>query len=100
MGVMYAGNIVELSSKRELFKEPLHPYTLGLLAAIPRIDIELPRLEIIEGNVPNLTKPPTGCRFHPRCPYAMNICSTDKPSMIEITPGHSVACHLYTGVEN
>ena len=100
VGVMYAGNIVELSSKRELFKEPLHPYTLGLLAAIPRIDIELPRLEIIEGNVPNLTKPPTGCRFHPRCPYAMNICSTDKPSMIEITPGHSVACHLYTGVEN
>jgi peptide/nickel transport system ATP-binding protein len=98
VGVMYAGNIVELSSKRELFKEPLHPYTLGLLAAIPRIDVELPRLETIEGNVPNLAKPPTGCRFHPRCPYAMEICSKEKPKMMEITPGHSVACHLYTEV--
>jgi len=100
VGVMYAGNIVELSSKRELFKEPLHPYTLGLLAAIPRIDIELPRLETIEGNVPNLAKPPSGCRFHPRCPYSMDICSKEKPRMAEITPGHSVACHLYTEVAN
>lgn len=100
VGVMYAGNIVELSSKRELFKEPLHPYTLGLLAAIPRIDTDLPRLETIEGNVPNLAKPPSGCRFHPRCPYAMGICSRDKPVMREITPGHSVACHLYTEVGN
>lgn len=100
VGVMYAGNIVELSSKRELFKEPLHPYTLGLLAAIPRIDIELPRLETIEGNVPNLAKPPSGCRFHPRCPYSMDICTKEKPRMTEITPGHSVACHLYTEVAN
>ncbi|MBI0584040.1 MAG: ATP-binding cassette domain-containing protein [Methanomassiliicoccus sp.] len=100
VGVMYAGNIVELSSKRELFKEPLHPYTLGLLAAIPRIDTDLPRLETIEGNVPNLAKPPTGCRFHPRCPYSMGICTQEKPRMTEITPGHSVACHLYTEVAN
>ena len=93
---MYAGNIVELTSNQEIFKEPLHPYTQGLLSAIPRIDQELPRLEIIEGSVPNLSKPPAGCRFHPRCPYAMSICSKEKPAMIEIKPGHSVACHLYT----
>lgn len=96
VGVMYAGNIVELTSNREIFKEPLHPYTQGLLSAIPRIDQDLPRLEIIEGSVPNLSKPPTGCRFHPRCPYAMAICSKEKPAMMEIKPGHSVACHLYT----
>ena len=96
VGVMYAGNIVELTSNQEIFKEPLHPYTQGLLSAIPRIDQELPRLEIIEGSVPNLSKPPAGCRFHPRCPYAMSICSKEKPTMINIKPGHSVACHLYT----
>lgn len=98
VGVMYAGNIVEITSNREIFKEPLHPYTQGLLSAIPRIDQQLPRLEIIEGNVPNLYKPPTGCRFHPRCPYAMAVCSKEKPAMIEIKPGHGVACHLYSGV--
>ncbi|MDW5563706.1 MAG: ATP-binding cassette domain-containing protein [Methanomassiliicoccus sp.] len=99
VGVMYAGSIVELTSNQEIFKEPLHPYTQGLLSAIPRIDQELPRLEIIEGSVPNLSKPPTGCRFHPRCPYAMAICSREKPAMMDIKPGHSVACHLYTEVK-
>lgn len=98
VGVMYAGNIVELASNDDLFKEPLHPYTQGLLAAIPRIDVDLPRLATIEGNVPNLYKPPPGCRFHPRCPYAMDICTRVKPKMIEVKPGHSVACHLLSGV--
>ncbi len=96
VGVMYAGNVVELASNHEIFKEPLHPYTQGLLAAIPRIDTELPRLETIEGNVPNLAKPPPGCRFHPRCPYIMDVCGKEKPLMREIRPGHTVACHLYS----
>jgi peptide/nickel transport system ATP-binding protein len=99
VGVMYAGNIVELASSREIFKEPLHPYTQGLLAAIPRIDTELPRLETIEGNVPDLTNPPAGCRFHPRCPYAMDACRKEKPLMNEVRPGHAVACHLYAEVK-
>lgn len=98
VGVMYAGNIVELASNEDLFKEPLHPYTQGLLSAIPRINIDLPRLATIEGNVPNLLRPPSGCRFHPRCPYSMDICSQAKPEMIEVKPGHKVACHLLSEV--
>jgi peptide/nickel transport system ATP-binding protein len=98
VGVMYAGNIVEMAHNRDIFKEPLHPYTQGLLAAIPKTTMDLPRLETIEGTVPNLTKPPTGCRFHPRCPYSMEICSNEKPPMKSIKPNHSVACHLYSEV--
>jgi peptide/nickel transport system ATP-binding protein len=99
VGVMYAGNIVEVAPNRDIFKEPLHPYTHGLLAAIPKITLDLPRLETIEGTVPNLVKPPAGCRFHPRCPYAMDVCGVEKPMMLEMKPGHSVACHLYTEVK-
>ena len=95
VGVMYAGTMAEICNTDELFREPLHPYTQGLLYAIPRIDYDLPRLETIEGAVPNLAKPPTGCRFHPRCPYAMPICSKEKPVMLEVRPDHRVACHLY-----
>lgn len=98
VGVMYAGNMVELGLNHEIFKEPLHPYTQGLLSAIPRIDTDLPRLEAIEGTVPNLVNPPTGCRFHPRCPYMMDICGKQKPPMQEVRPGHAVACHLYSEV--
>jgi len=95
VGVMYAGTMAEICQTDELFREPLHPYTQGLLYAIPRIDYDLPRLETIEGAVPNLAKPPTGCRFHPRCPYAMPICSKEKPKMAAVRPNHHVACHLY-----
>jgi peptide/nickel transport system ATP-binding protein len=95
VGVMYAGTMTEICYTDELFREPLHPYTQGLLYAIPRIDHDLPRLETIEGAVPNLAKPPSGCRFHPRCPYAMPVCSKEKPIMFEIRPDHHVACHLY-----
>lgn len=97
VGVMYAGSIVELTSTVEMFKGPLHPYTRGLLAAIPKIGKELTRLETIEGSVPNLIDPPSGCRFHPRCPCAMDVCSAEKPPMREVRPGHQVACHLYRG---
>lgn len=100
VGVMYAGCLVERADTESVFKEPLHPYTQGLMNSIPKVDLELTRLETIEGNVPNLIKPPSGCRFHTRCPYVMEHCKVEKPPLIEITPGHSVACHLYGGVNH
>jgi peptide/nickel transport system ATP-binding protein len=99
VGVMYAGNVVEIGPKGSIFYEPLHPYTQGLMNSIPRVNLDLPRLETIAGNVPNLIKPPTGCRFNPRCPYAMEVCISDKPLLTEVRPEHNVACHLYTGVK-
>ncbi|MHB8351298.1 MAG: ABC transporter ATP-binding protein [Thermoplasmata archaeon] len=95
--VMYAGNIVEIAPVRDLFKEPRHPYTQGLLASIPRMDDPNKRLESIPGSVPNLIIPPPGCRFHPRCPQAMPICKEVRPPMTVEGPGHVVACHLYHG---
>ena len=100
VGVMYAGCLVEKADTESVFKEPLHPYTQGLMNSIPKVDLELTRLETIEGNVPNLIKPPSGCRFHTRCPYAMDHCKVEKPPLIDIAPGHSVACHLYGGVNH
>ncbi len=97
VGVMYAGTMAEVGEVRTIFKEPLHPYTQGLLNSIPRLNASVTRLETIEGSVPNLVKPPPGCRFNPRCPYAMAICREKKPPMIEVAPGHLVACHLYGG---
>ncbi|HID95907.1 MAG TPA: ABC transporter ATP-binding protein [Candidatus Latescibacteria bacterium] len=94
VGVMYAGSVVELSDVFALFKEPLHPYTKGLLEAIPN-----PRkrrkgpLKSIPGSVPDLIDPPEGCRFHPRCELASEICREDKPELREISTGHYVACH-------
>ena len=98
VGVMYAGLMAEIGSVEEIFKEPLHPYTQGLMNAIPNVTSTTGRLETIEGNVPNLITPPPGCRFNPRCPYAMEICKREKPPMIEIKPGHLTTCHLYTKV--
>ncbi len=98
VGVMYAGTMAEVGTTNEVFKEPLHPYTQGLMNLLPNIHMERERLEIIEGTVPNLMKPPTGCRFHPRCPYAMGMCKKQKPKMTEVTPGHFTACFLYSEV--
>ncbi|HEU24005.1 MAG: peptide ABC transporter ATP-binding protein [Mesoaciditoga sp.] len=96
--IMYAGTAVEQAKTEELFANPLHPYTKGLLKAIPRVG-NRDRLTGIPGSVPDLVNPPSGCRFHPRCPNAMKICSSQKPALMEINPGHLVACHLY-GDEN
>jgi len=93
--VMYAGAIVEEASTRELFKNPLHPYTVGLLNAIPKLDEDVSKLEIIPGAVPNLIYPPSGCRFHPRCKFGMIMCKGERPPMIEVNPGHKVACYVY-----
>jgi peptide/nickel transport system ATP-binding protein len=95
--IMYAGNIVEVAPVKEIFKNPLHPYTRGLFAAIPRVDKPKEDLESIKGSVPDLIYPPTGCRFHPRCPMAFEKCPIIKPPMIEVSPGHHVACLLYGG---
>jgi peptide/nickel transport system ATP-binding protein len=92
--VMYAGDTAETASVGELFKNPLHPYTRGLLESVPKMD-QKDMLQTITGTVPNLIHPPAGCRFHPRCPRAMDICGREKPPVTEYSPGHTVSCHLY-----
>jgi len=92
VGVMYAGNLCEVADVEELFENPLHPYTRALLEAVPRFTME-EELKSIEGNVPNLVTPPPGCRFHPRCPHAMEICRKAFPEMKEIKKNHLVACY-------
>ncbi len=95
--VMYAGVVVETAPVRELYLRPLHPYTQGLLASIPRMDRPDKRLDSIPGSVPNLIDPPSGCRFHPRCPHAMPICKEVRPPTTVEGPSHTVACYLYNG---
>lgn len=92
--IMYAGKIVEYSNVVTIFKEPLHPYTQGLIKAFPNIDAPKTRMNSIEGSPPDLLNPPTACRFHPRCKYAMNICKEKEPEYIDIGKSHYIACHL------
>lgn len=98
IAVMYLGRIVEIASRAELYKEPLHPYTQALLAAIPIPDPEVEASrpqQIITGEVPSAMRPPAGCRFHTRCPRVMDVCKTETPPMREMAGGRAVACHLY-----
>ncbi|QQN63872.1 ABC transporter ATP-binding protein [Bradyrhizobium diazoefficiens] len=95
--VMYAGKVVEEADVDALFADPGHPYTQGLIRSIPRIDLDSEhktRLEAIGGSVPILINPPVGCRFAPRCKFAMNVCTEKEPLLREIAPGHRMACHL------
>jgi len=92
--VMYAGKIVELGDVVRVFKEPLHPYTQGLISAFPNIKEPKRKMESIQGSPPNLLNPPPGCRFHPRCKYALDKCKKDEPETIEASKGHFIACHL------
>ncbi|PNE23684.1 peptide ABC transporter ATP-binding protein [Mesotoga sp. Brook.08.YT.4.2.5.1] len=94
--VMYAGNSVEYASTARLFEKPLHPYTGGLLQAVPRVG-RTDELKAIKGTVPDLVNPPSGCRFHPRCPHSMDICKVERPPFVEIEPDHYVACYLFEG---
>ena len=96
IAVMYAGKLVEYTDLATTFKDPKHPYTQALLESIPRLDIETEELRIIPGDVPQLINPPPGCRFHDRCEYAKEVCSKREPPLIEIKPGHEVACFLYS----
>jgi len=95
VSVMYAGKIVETASVRDLFAAPHHPYTEGLLQAIPSVDKDRDSLMVIPGMVPRLINPPGGCRFHPRCTKRFDPCDNIVPKLFEVTPGHEVACHLY-----
>ncbi len=98
IGVMYLGDIVEYSQKEFLFENPLHPYTQALLSAVPVPDPTLKMKRIIlEGSIPSPANPPSGCKFHTRCPHVMPICKEEVPPVIEMKPDHEVACHLYTG---
>ncbi len=95
VAVMYAGDIVEFADAEQLFSSPLHPYTQGLLRSVPAGYDDEPELQAIEGSVPTFANIPTGCKFHPRCPYAKSECRTSKPMNYEPQNDHHVACILY-----
>jgi len=90
--VMYAGKIVELGSVDDVFRRPIHPYTQGLLASTISVDTKV--LHSIDGLPPSLLQPPAGCRFHPRCEHARDVCRSEDPPMVEFRPGHFAACHF------
>ncbi len=95
IAVMYLGRIVEYADTRSIFTKPQHPYTEALLAAVPVPDPAIKRKKIVlQGDVPSPVKPPSGCHFHTRCPYAVERCRVESPSLREIAPGHHVSCHL------
>ncbi len=95
IAVMYLGDIVELSTAEELFKNPKHPYTQALISAVPSIHKKEQQEIKLEGDLPSPKNPPKACRFHTRCPYAMDICSKTTPEIIKISETHYVKCHLY-----
>ena len=98
VAVMYLGKIVELAEKRALYAAPRHPYTQGLIAAVPvSHPVARRRRERITGDIPSALHPPSGCRFHTRCPHVMPICREQEPKMTQPVPGHQVACHLVGG---
>ena len=95
VGVMYAGNLCEVAGLKDLFQNPMHPYTQALLNSVPKFS-QTGALQSIEGSVPNLVNPPSGCRFHPRCPHVKGLCRKRFPLMVETEENHSVACYLWT----
>jgi peptide/nickel transport system ATP-binding protein/oligopeptide transport system ATP-binding protein len=93
--VMYLGKVVEIAEKKDLFDSPLHPYTNALLSAIPVPNPVIKKERILlKGDVPSPINPPTGCRFHTRCPFATDRCISEEPSLREIKPNHYVSCHF------
>jgi peptide/nickel transport system ATP-binding protein len=97
--IVYAGKVAEFGDIVQIFKEPLHPYTQGLLSAFPSIKAQKTRLVAIPGSPPDLTKPPPGCRFNPRCKYAMEVCRKKVPALIETEKNHFAACHLVNPID-
>lgn len=101
VGVMYLGKMIEISESEALYENPLHPYTQALLAAVPVPDPDFIReTQLLTGDIPSPANPPSGCAFHTRCPLKMAHCDQSVPPLIEVEPGHSVACHLYTETPN
>jgi oligopeptide/dipeptide ABC transporter ATP-binding protein len=98
VAVMYAGSVVEIANVKTLFNDPKHPYVQGLLKAIPSTTKKAGRLESIPGSVPNLIHPPTGCKFHPRCPYVMPVCKKAAPQLGSVGGQHNVACYLHSNI--
>ena len=99
VAVMYAGKLVEMADGERLYAEPAHPYTSALMAAVPSIDPDTPLHDVVGGEVSNPANPPSGCRFHPRCPLRRElgsppICVEVEPPLIELAPGHTCACHF------
>jgi len=94
--VMYAANVVEQAEVHDLFNQPQHPYTWGLMGSLPRLEVDVERLTQIPGQPPSLLRPPAGCRFHPRCPYVMEVCKTTVPELkpTQRDPAHLERCHL------
>jgi len=95
VAVMYAGRIIEYSETMDLFRNPYHPYTRGLLGSIPSTTKVKDRLEVIPGSVPDMIHPPNGCNFHPRCRYSSEICSQSEPTLREVENQHFVSCFFY-----
>ncbi|HBD64449.1 MAG TPA: peptide ABC transporter substrate-binding protein [Clostridiales bacterium] len=101
VAVMYIGQIVEKGPKKQIFNNPLHPYTEALLSAVPSFDLSLKATKkriILKGDIPSPAKPPSGCRFHTRCPYAHDVCKTDVPEYREVESEHFAMCHKVNGV--
>ena len=101
VAVMYLGKIVEIGTNEQIYEDTLHPYTKALLSAVPKTDAtgQSAKRIILRGDVPSPIDPPSGCRFHTRCPYAFDVCSTFEPPLLDVGNGHRVACHLYNPVE-
>ncbi len=99
VAVMYLGRIVELSPADEIFRAPNHPYTEALLAEVPRLEPRKKRFSALKGEIPSPLHPPSGCHFHPRCPFAFDRCKVDRPALKKIAPGRFSACHLNDGPE-
>lgn len=99
VAVMYAGQIVETANVHELFKNPKHPYTMGLIHSVPGVEVSIEDFETIPGTVPRLIDPPSGCRFHPRCEYAKEKCKKNKPELENVSDEHTVSCFYWEMVE-
>ncbi|MDN4075356.1 ABC transporter ATP-binding protein [Fictibacillus terranigra] len=96
IAVMYLGKVVEMADKAQLFSDPLHPYTIALMSAAPEVNAKQKKERIVlKGDVPSPANPPSGCTFHTRCPSCMDVCKVKIPALKEVSPGRSVACHLY-----